>query len=84
MHIMTVAERREFIRSRTTTLRAAIKAETGHDVEITIRGPKAFTFDFEANDPSAIKKVARYFEGLADVTGTSDDECGTFIYVDAR
>ena len=52
----------------------------GHDVEITIRGDRSFTFYFDAIDPEAAKKLAATAQGEK-IEIDEDPELGTCVYI---
>ncbi|HEX3163560.1 MAG TPA: hypothetical protein VHQ92_13365 [Pseudolabrys sp.] len=55
----------------------------GRQVELTIRGERNFTFSFDDVDLKAANAIAEFFKGQGRVKIETDDECGTFIYLDA-
>lgn len=63
-------------------LMAHIAAVAGKTPELTIRGPRAFTFSYETVEREAADKLVAYFSPLARVSVEHDAECGTFIYLD--
>ncbi|WP_175689671.1 hypothetical protein [Burkholderia anthina] len=65
-----------------TRLESSLQAVAGRPLELTIRGARAFTFSFDAYDPAAGARVARFFASMAVATVEADVECGTHVYVD--
>jgi len=56
----------------------------GRPIEITVRGPRSFTFSFDAIDPPATEAICGFFaDSPAVLSVVEDAECGTFIYCDA-
>jgi len=55
----------------------------GHQVEMTIRGDRNFTFSFDAADQAAAQRIVDFFGKDAQCEVAIDDECGTFVYVNA-
>lgn len=60
----------------------AINKIAGREVEITIRGDRAFTFSFDGIDKKATAAIVQFFNGQAKLEICEDAECGTFIYAD--
>lgn len=56
------------------TMTDKISKIAGRQVEITIRGPKEFTFSFEGKDEQAAQNLADFFEGQATVKVEYDAE----------
>lgn len=58
----------------------------GMPVEVTVRGERAFTFSTAVRNDAAAARLADFFrKGGPDVRVSveHDDECGSFVYVDA-
>lgn len=60
---------------------ASIQKIAGREIELTIRGDKSFTLSFDCIDKIATSKIVQFFKGQCEVE--EDDECGTFIYIEA-
>lgn len=73
---MTATEHRD-------ALTAKLSAMAGVAVEITIRGARAFTISIEQRNERAADKLAAFFASGSVVSVEHDDECGSFVYVDA-
>lgn len=66
-------------------LEAKFSSIAGHDVEITIRGDREFTFSFDAIDMHAAQRVVDYVGGADSAEIEADDELQmTFVYVTAN
>lgn len=57
-----------------------LTAIAGHEVEVTIRGDRSFTFWFDAIDAAAAQRLADTVKGEK-VEIDADPELGTCIYV---
>jgi hypothetical protein len=65
-----------------TRLTNHISKVAGVTVEITTRGPRAFTYSFDGVNSAAANRIVGYFGSLAKMEIVADDECGTFVYCD--
>ena len=63
---------------------AKISDVAGREIEITVRGLRAFTFSFDGRDDVASAKLAAFFASEAKVVCEYDEECDqTCIFIDA-
>ena len=61
-----------------------LKSVCGLKPELTIRGDKKFTFSFDDVQIDACEKITKYFQtAKLKINVIHDDECGSFIYLDA-
>ena len=60
---------------------ATITKIAGRSIELTIRGEKCFTLSFDCIDTLATSRLVKFFGNQCQVE--EDEECGTFIYVEA-
>lgn len=60
-----------------------LAAVAGVAVELTIRGPRAFTISTDQRNEAAAEKLAAFFKAGGSVVSVEhDDECGSFVYAD--
>jgi GTP cyclohydrolase II len=70
--------------TRKRLLEEHISKIAGAPVSMTIRGLKEFTWSTEDRNDEAAEKIRAYFAAAAkSVTVAHDDECGSFVYVNA-
>jgi hypothetical protein len=67
---------------RKARLEARMTALVGANVELTVRGARAFTFSTEAVTPTLGDVIAAFFGNLATVTTDHDEEIGSFAFVE--
>ena len=69
--------------ARQTALENALSTVAGYAVTLTVRGLREFTASFDEVDAGAAQKVVEFFGSLATCSVHIDNECGTFVYINA-
>lgn len=64
-------------------LEKQLSAHVGQTVEITVRDLRSFTFSTQLVDVAAAEKIAEFFHGQGKISIEHDQECGSFVYLDA-
>lgn len=67
--------------SRIDAITAKLSAALGVNVEVTVRGARAFTFSTDTVTVDLGDKVSAFLCGLGSVHVDHDEECGSFAYV---
>lgn len=66
------------------TLIEKIAKVAGRNVELTVRGERAFTLSYDGRDDAAAARLVGFFESVAACRADYDEDCDhTCVYVDA-
>jgi hypothetical protein len=66
---------------RQTGLEEIASGIAGTRVQLTVRGPRSFTFSMDSRNEVAATKLIQFFKGQK-CTIDYDEECGTCVYLE--
>lgn len=71
------------IERRLSELSGRLSQISGRAITLRIRGTHSFTASFDGIDADATSRLLTFFASVAACTVYTDDEIGTFVYIEA-